>query len=102
MEKIRQSEQEELTRTRVKFFVRDELMYRRWIPWGEDEMEQLVVPVRCRKELLHEDCTCYALCGTLGKREDIAKTTAVLLLARDISGYCSLLLELSNLSEVRG
>uniref|UniRef100_A0A1X7U3J4 Integrase zinc-binding domain-containing protein n=1 Tax=Amphimedon queenslandica TaxID=400682 RepID=A0A1X7U3J4_AMPQE len=37
----------------VKFFIRDELIYRRRIPQERDEeTEQLVVPVKCRRQLL--------------------------------------------------
>ena len=66
---------EELTGSGVKFFVRNGLICRRWIPQErEEETEQLVVPFRCRKELLKLAHT-TPFAGHLGK----TKTTQRLL-----------------------
>ena len=75
MGKIRLAADEELTGSGVKFFARNGLIYRRWIPQErEEETEQLVVPFRYRKELLKLAHT-TPFVGHLGK----TKTTQRLL-----------------------
>ena len=81
---------EDLTGSGVKFFARNGLIYRRWIPQEREETEQLVVPFRCRKELLKLAHT-TPFAGHLGK----TKTTQRLLqrfywpgIFRDVADYC--------------
>ena len=78
--KIQLAADEELTGSGVKFFARNGLIYRRWIPQEREETEQLVVPFKCRKELLK-----LALCGAFREDKDNTKVATTILLARDIS-----------------
>uniref|UniRef100_A0A1X7USK3 Integrase zinc-binding domain-containing protein n=1 Tax=Amphimedon queenslandica TaxID=400682 RepID=A0A1X7USK3_AMPQE len=91
LEKIQLAAEKELTGSGVKFFIRDGLICRRWILQERDEeTEQLVVPVKCRRELLKLAYT-TPFAGHLGR----TKTTQRLLqrfywpgIFCDVAGYC--------------
>ena len=69
--KIRKAADGQPNSTRIGFFHREGLLYRRWTPPGrgeESEVEQLVLPQECRQtvlELGHE----IPLAGHLGKEK---------------------------------
>ena len=87
---IRRAAKENTSGSGVKFFERSGLVYRRWAPHEEEETEQIVVPVKCRRELLRiTHATPFA--GHLGRE----KTTQRLLqlfywpgIFRDVANYC--------------
>ena len=81
------------TSSRGGFFLRDRVMYRRWVPvGGEDwrEVEQLVLPQQCQRVVL-ELAYSIPLAGHLGRK----KTAQRLLqrfywttLFKDVEGHC--------------
>ena len=87
---IRRAAKENTSGSGVKFFERSGLVYRRWAPHTEEETEQIVVPVKCGRELLRiAHATPFA--GHLGRE----KTTQRLLqcfywpgIFRDVANYC--------------
>ena len=78
----------------VGFFIRDGVLFRRWIPPGRSdeamEVEQLVLPSKCRQEVLHTAHT-IPLAGHLG-REKTARPVLQRFywptLYRDVAKYC--------------